>query len=76
MKLTHPRTISLSPRSAVCCAGQVSLGICTLWFHVPIEIAAPHQVGSVITLSAFVWLLHTIRMVVPGARFIPIPPVK
>eukprot|EP00802_Teleaulax_amphioxeia_P007330 Tamp_07336.p1 GENE.Tamp_07336~~Tamp_07336.p1 ORF type:complete len:318 (+),score=49.41 Tamp_07336:388-1341(+) len=32
---------------------QISLGVSTLWWHVPIELAAPHQFGSVVLLSTF-----------------------
>lgn len=40
---------------------QISLGVSTLWLHVPIEVAAPHQFGSVVLLTTFLWLLHTLR---------------
>jgi cytochrome c oxidase assembly protein subunit 15 len=47
---------------------QISLGVSTLWFHVPIELAAPHQFGSVMLLSTFIWLLHTLRPAASGYR--------
>jgi heme a synthase len=44
---------------------QVLLGISTLVYLVPVPIAAAHQAGSVVLLSAMVHLLATLRK--PGA---------
>ncbi|CAM6032001.1 unnamed protein product, partial [Sphagnum compactum] len=40
---------------------QVSLGISTLLFHVPIPLAAAHQAGSLTLLTISSWLLHILR---------------
>lgn len=44
---------------------QVALGITTLLYLVPVPLAAAHQAGSVMLLSAMVHLLITMRR--PGA---------
>jgi cytochrome c oxidase assembly protein subunit 15 len=44
---------------------QVALGISTLLYLVPVPLAAAHQAGSVMLLSAMVHLLITMRR--PGA---------
>lgn len=44
---------------------QVALGISTLLYLVPVPLAAAHQAGSVMLLSAMVHLLVTMRR--PGA---------
>ncbi|XP_020280680.1 cytochrome c oxidase assembly protein COX15 homolog isoform X2 [Pseudomyrmex gracilis] len=48
---------------AVLCAGylQVLLGISTLLTHVPVTLAASHQSGSLILLSAIIWLCHELK---------------
>jgi cytochrome c oxidase assembly protein subunit 15 len=40
---------------------QVSLGIATLVYFVPVPIAAAHQSGSLTLLTVAIWLLHTLR---------------
>ncbi|ORY40372.1 cytochrome oxidase assembly [Rhizoclosmatium globosum] len=40
---------------------QVSLGISTLLYLVPVPLAAAHQSGSLLLLSTSLWLLHTLR---------------
>jgi len=40
---------------------QVALGITTLLYLVPVPLAAAHQAGSVMLLSAMVHLLITLR---------------
>lgn len=49
--------------AAVLCAGylQVLLGISTLVYHVPLALAASHQSGSLIVLSAMIWLCHELK---------------
>ena len=44
---------------------QVALGISTLLYQVPVPLAAAHQAGSVMLLSAMVLLLVSMRN--PGA---------
>jgi cytochrome c oxidase assembly protein subunit 15 len=44
---------------------QVALGISTLLYLVPVPLAAAHQAGSVMLLSAMVHILITLRR--PGA---------
>ncbi|KAM5532400.1 hypothetical protein V8D89_013632 [Ganoderma adspersum] len=44
---------------------QVLLGICTLWYLVPISLAAMHQAGSVMLLTTMMHLLLSLRR--PGA---------
>lgn len=42
---------------------QVGLGISTLLLQVPVPLAAAHQAGAVLLLSASLWLAHTLRRV-------------
>jgi cytochrome c oxidase assembly protein subunit 15 len=49
---------------------QVSLGISTLLLVVPIPLAALHQAGAVVVLTAAVALRHTARRV-PSAGHVP-----
>lgn len=51
--------------TAVLCVAylQVLLGITTLLHHVPVALAATHQSGSLILLSAMTWLCHELRLV-------------
>eukprot|EP00042_Codosiga_hollandica_P038605 m.315414 g.315414 ORF g.315414 m.315414 type:complete len:273 (-) comp55437_c1_seq2:64-882(-) len=49
---------------AVACA-QVSLGIATLLYFVPTDIAASHQAGSFTLLTVAIWLVHEIAKAVP-----------
>lgn len=44
----------------VALAGQVVLGISTLLLHVPVPLAAAHQGGAVILLSAGIYFSHTL----------------
>lgn len=46
---------------------QAALGISTLLLVVPIPLAAAHQAGAVILLSALLWALHTVRRPQPAA---------
>ena len=48
-------------------AAQVVLGITTLLLHVPIPLAAAHQGGAVVLLSAGLFLAHSLRSA-PAAR--------
>lgn len=47
-------------------AGQVTLGITTLLYYVPISLAAAHQIGSIVVLTSGVYLTHSLRYVRPG----------
>jgi cytochrome c oxidase assembly protein subunit 15 len=40
---------------------QATLGICTLLFHVPVALAAAHQAGAVLLLSAALWNARAAR---------------
>ena len=42
---------------------QVSLGIATLLYFVPISLASAHQAGSLTLLTFATWLVHTLRRV-------------
>ncbi|ORX55672.1 cytochrome oxidase assembly [Hesseltinella vesiculosa] len=42
---------------------QVTLGISTLVFMVPIELAAAHQAGALCLLTSNFWLIHALRRV-------------
>ncbi|XP_038070786.1 cytochrome c oxidase assembly protein COX15 homolog [Patiria miniata] len=44
-------------------AAQITLGICTLLYFVPTELAAAHQSGSLTLLSLAIWFAHEIRKV-------------
>ena len=46
---------------------QAALGIGTLLLVTPIPLAAAHQAGAVILLTAFLWALHTMRAARPAA---------
>ena len=41
---------------------QVSLGIATLLYLVPVPLAAAHQGGSLTLLTLAIWLIHTLRI--------------
>jgi cytochrome c oxidase assembly protein subunit 15 len=47
-------------------AGQVTLGITTLLYYVPISLAAAHQIGSIVVLTSGVYLTHSLRYVRPA----------
>jgi cytochrome c oxidase assembly protein subunit 15 len=40
---------------------QVALGLSTLLLVVPVPLAAAHQAGAVLLLSAAIYLRHTLR---------------
>ena len=42
---------------------QVTLGITTLIYMVPIELAAAHQAGALALLTSNFWLIHALRKV-------------
>ncbi|MEE9493888.1 MAG: COX15/CtaA family protein [Gammaproteobacteria bacterium] len=45
---------------------QVSLGISTLLLHVPIPLAATHQAGAVVLLTAMLFITHRLNIKKPG----------
>jgi cytochrome c oxidase assembly protein subunit 15 len=46
--------------------GQVTLGITTLLYYVPISLAAAHQVGSIVVFSSGIFLAHSLRYARPA----------
>jgi cytochrome c oxidase assembly protein subunit 15 len=44
-------------------ATQVTLGICTLIYMVPISLGAAHQAGALALLTSNFWLIHALRKV-------------
>jgi cytochrome c oxidase assembly protein subunit 15 len=42
---------------------QVTLGICTLIYMVPISLGAAHQAGALALLTSNFWLIHALRRV-------------
>lgn len=46
--------------------GQVTLGITTLLYYVPISLAATHQLGSIVVLTSGIYLAHSLRYVRPA----------
>ena len=52
-----PPRARLALNSLVAMAGvQVTLGVCTLLYYVPVSLAALHQSGSLVLLSFAIWL--------------------
>jgi heme a synthase len=52
---------------------QVALGVTTLVFAVPVPLAAAHQAGAVLLLTAAIVFRHTLRRVVPMDVSAPAP---
>jgi len=46
--------------------GQVTLGITTLLYYVPLSLAAAHQVGSILVFSSGIYLAHSLRYARPA----------
>ncbi|KAL7754051.1 Cytochrome c oxidase assembly protein cox15 [Sorochytrium milnesiophthora] len=44
---------------------QATLGITTLIYFVPLELAASHQAGSLALLTSVLWLMHRVRACAP-----------
>lgn len=44
---------------------QPTLGVLTLLWHVPLNLAAAHQSGAVLLLMSAVWVMHRLRVVAP-----------
>ena len=53
-------------------AVQVALGISTLLLVVPVALAAAHQAGAVILLTAAIVLRHTLRRAPPSTASVPV----
>ncbi len=47
---------------AALCWAQVCLGVATLLMYVPTPLAASHQSGAMLTLSAALWLSHELKL--------------
>lgn len=63
-KLPLPRVVKVAAHMVAGMAViQVSLGISTLLWFVPIPVASAHQAGSVALLSFALWLVHTLKIV-------------
>ncbi|KAI9219161.1 cytochrome oxidase assembly protein-domain-containing protein [Blastocladiella britannica] len=45
--------------------GQATLGVLTLLYFVPLELAAAHQGGSLVVLSSALWLMQRMKQVMP-----------
>lgn len=60
-----PRVLQLANASVIVVAAQVTLGISTLIYMVPIPLASAHQVGSLALLSVLVGLISSLRPI-PG----------
>lgn len=60
-----PRVLQLANASVVVVAAQVTLGISTLIYMVPIPLASAHQAGSLALLSVLVGLVSALRPI-PG----------
>jgi len=58
-----PRARLASHALAVCVLAQVTLGICTLLYMVPTELAAAHQAGALTTLSVALWLSKELKWI-------------
>ncbi|CBQ71577.1 related to COX15-cytochrome oxidase assembly factor [Sporisorium reilianum SRZ2] len=58
-----PRVLQLAKASVVVVAAQVTLGISTLVYMVPIPLASAHQAGSLALLSVLVGLVSSLRPV-------------
>ena len=52
---------------------QVALGIATLLLVVPIPLAAAHQAGAVLLLTAAINFRHAVRRVAPMDEKVPAP---
>jgi cytochrome c oxidase assembly protein subunit 15 len=63
----------LTPQARVGCyavglaaSGQFALGVTTLLTHVPIPLAAAHQLGSLVVLTSSLYLAHSLRYARPA----------
>ena len=57
LKLNLPPRVRLASHAvALAVVAQATLGICTLLYHVPTELASAHQAGGLTTLTLILWL--------------------
>ncbi|KAG2203346.1 hypothetical protein INT46_005497 [Mucor plumbeus] len=66
----YSRHLPLPPNARTACnammiaaATQVTLGICTLIYMVPISLGAAHQAGALALLTSNFWAIHALRKV-------------
>jgi cytochrome c oxidase assembly protein subunit 15 len=50
----------------IAATGQMALGITTLLMYVPIELAAAHQIGSIVVFTSSIYLAHSLRYARPA----------
>jgi cytochrome c oxidase assembly protein subunit 15 len=50
----------------IAATGQMALGITTLLMYVPIELAAAHQLGSIVVFTSSIYLAHALRYARPA----------
>ena len=63
-KLPLPKNVRLAMNTMMgAVVVQVTLGISTLIYMVPIELAASHQAGALALLTSNFWLIHALRKV-------------
>ncbi|KAI8144370.1 COX15/CtaA family [Fennellomyces sp. T-0311] len=63
-KLPLPKNVRLAVNTMMgAVVVQVTLGITTLIYMVPIELAAAHQAGALALLTSNFWLIHALRKV-------------
>jgi cytochrome c oxidase assembly protein subunit 15 len=63
-RLPLPKTVRAASNAMMAAvAAQITLGICTLIYMVPIELAALHQAGALTLLTTNFWLVHTLRKI-------------
>lgn len=63
LALTGPRIRFASHLVLAAVLGQSLLGITTLIYHVPTELASMHQCGSLVLFSSLLWLSHCLKIV-------------
>merc|ERR1711957_231509 len=64
--LPAARLAGAAMMGAACC--QVGLGITTLLMTVPTHLAATHQAGSLVLLTASMWFVHALRQPQAAAK--------
>lgn len=63
-RLPLPNNVRLAVNAMMAAvAAQVTLGIATLIYMVPIQLAALHQAGALTLLTTNFWLVHTLKKV-------------
>ncbi|KAI9189611.1 Cytochrome c oxidase assembly protein cox15 [Blastocladiella emersonii ATCC 22665] len=65
-RLPLPKPVQLAAHGVMGFAlAQATLGITTLLYFIPIELAAAHQGGSLALLSSAIWLMHKAKHAIP-----------